>query len=59
VTLKKIEAEQAMANIKFETAKKMAALLAEAREQYKKLGGDTDGWNDEMEQIQRLVFEDE
>ena len=41
MTLKQIEARQAMENVKFETAKKIRALLDEARKAY-----GADAWDD-------------
>lgn len=58
MTLKQIEREQAMANVKYEVAKKIAALMEEAKAEYKKLGGDSDGWESELETVQTLVFEE-
>ncbi len=54
-----IEKEQARVNIAFEAAKKMAEILETAKADFKKNGGDEGDWNDELETIQRLVFEDE
>lgn len=54
-----IEKEQARVNIAYEAAKKMAETLETAKADFKKNGGDEEGWSAELETIQRLVFEDE
>lgn len=54
-----IEKEQARVNIAYEAAKKMVEILETARAEFKKNGGDEESWSDELETIQRLVFENE
>lgn len=57
MTTKEIESRKAQAAVKFDVALKIKDLLAEAKKNYKALGGDWDG--DDMDcEISTLVFEE-
>ena len=48
---------QSAASIKFEVAKKIAKLLEEAEAEFDQIEHELD-WQEELEQIQTMVFED-
>jgi predicted ArsR family transcriptional regulator len=54
-SLKEIEKMQHRDNVKYEAAKKIAAILDEA---HREAGGSADDWDETLEEIQQIVFGD-
>ena len=57
MTYEEITNMQSAANIKFDVSKEIVKLLAEAEAKFDQIQHDLD-WQEELEQIQAMVFED-